>query len=166
MTARPPNKAFDYDVGYGKPPDATKFGNRPQPNRSLRQSKTSENDIAALLDSPALVERGGKRRYVHPHEAMVISLGREALRNKIGAAKKFLRECKRAGLLDPPAVPQHSNVVFIPKNMDVAVFDYLRKHVGLPPYDAKIRAQVEAEHARDREILKELRNMHGDSNDR
>ena len=69
------DKNGDYEVGYGKPPKATRFGARPQPARANRRTSRSQNpDIAALLDRPIEALIGGKKAKLHPHEAMLHGL--------------------------------------------------------------------------------------------
>src|ERR1700694_4610600 len=62
----------EYEVGYGKPPKATRFGNRPQPNRSStsRPEKEAAIDIAAAINGPIAVARNATVVRMHPHEAM------------------------------------------------------------------------------------------------
>ena len=86
-----------YEVGYGKPPKATRFGNRPQPKRS---AKSPAIDLAKTINRPVTVTRNGKRVRIHPHEAMMRGLLKSALGGKLRAIKQFLstvQESRPAG---------------------------------------------------------------------
>ncbi|WP_166294504.1 hypothetical protein [Bradyrhizobium sp. 2S1] len=64
-----------YQVGYGKPPVATRFGTRPQPERPNRRvAKHHSPDVAALLERPIEASIGGKKIKLHPHEAVLHGL--------------------------------------------------------------------------------------------
>jgi murein DD-endopeptidase MepM/ murein hydrolase activator NlpD len=76
-SAPAPDPSDSYEVGYGKPPKATRFGARAQPARSQRWNSTNQaTDIAALLDRPISVALNGKKTKMHPHEAMMLGLGK------------------------------------------------------------------------------------------
>lgn len=165
--SRKPQKPFQgaaYKVGYGKPPKATQFGQRPQPQRGRELAKTSAIDVAALLDGPARVERGGKIVSMHPHEIKMRSLRKRALRRQTRAIWSFLKECKKAGLLEPPPQVRRSTTVAIPRHMPKAVFDVLMS-TGLPPWHPKLRAQVEVDYERDCTIIANMCKQHQDNFD-
>lgn len=164
MSDRQQETPSGYQVGYGKPPKATQFGSRPQP-RGREPRKIPDIDVAALLDGPARVERGGKIVRMHPHEIKMKSFGKQALRQKVQAIWNFLKECKKAGLLEPPTRRHGGNVVIIPKHMPDAVFSYLMNNHGLPPWEPKLRARAEADYARDSAIIAEMRTQHKDKLD-
>jgi hypothetical protein len=93
-----------YEVGYGKPPKATRFGNRPQPNRSSKSgpARGAAINVAAAINRPMKVVHRGAAVRIHPHEALMQGLAKSGLSGKLGAIKEFLLECKKAGLLDAP----------------------------------------------------------------
>ena len=93
-----------YEVGYGKPPKATRFGHRPQPNRSSRSGPASEAaiDVAATINRPMKVTHRGAAVRMHPHEAAMHGLAKSGLRGKLRAIKEFFFECKKADLLHAP----------------------------------------------------------------
>lgn len=160
MTSRSPKGTASYEVGYGKPPSATKFGNRAQPNRFVKEPSAAPQTLAALLDGHELVERAGRRARVHAHEAMMVSLANLVLRkNKIGAAKKFLQECHKAKLLEPEPSARTSGVIVVP-HTKYPVFDFLVSREGLPPWNENIIAKAEAEYHRDLQILRGLKERH------
>ena len=128
----------NYEVGYGKPPDATKFGNRPQPKRRRRKSQELP-DILALLTKPVAVMRDGKQERLNPHEVMLLSLWkRAAQKREIRAAKALLAQCDKAGLFVPPAHQRSSGVLVCPKWMPMEMMELLITTVGAPPWPWKV----------------------------
>lgn len=64
-----------YKVGYGRPPKEYQFGQRRQPNRTKGgAAEPAACNIAAVLDRPFPVKLNGKRRKIHPHEAILHGL--------------------------------------------------------------------------------------------
>ena len=99
-----------YEVGYGKPPIATRFGVRAQPDRSkspIAKAKSPALDIAALLDRPIQAKIDGRLKKIHPHEAMLHGLFKRGMEGEIRALQMLMEQCKRAGLLDSPATLQN-----------------------------------------------------------
>ena len=144
-----------YEVGYGKPPKATRFGVRAQPvNR--RGDKQRSPDIAALLERPIEASIGGKLKKIHPHEAMLHGLFKRVVTGEIRAIKLFLDECKRANLLDSP--PQFANpIIEIPNDIPMPLAVRLVKHGGPPPWDADLFAQFKSEYERDVAAIEQLK---------
>ena len=72
----------EYKVGYKKPPKEHQFKPKHQPAARPDGGKRKENspDVAGWLDKPLAVKRGGKTIRMHPHEAMMTSLGKRALK--------------------------------------------------------------------------------------
>ena len=93
----------DYEVGYGRPPKATRFGVRAQPDRSKRQSSERKPlDVAALLDRSVSLSRNGKQTKMHAYEAMLHALAKQGLGGQIRALRQILEPFKEAGLLEDP----------------------------------------------------------------
>jgi hypothetical protein len=134
-----PNLEFSmkdtYEVGYRKPPKATRFGNRPQPNRSAKSAGSREAavDLAATINSPMKVSQRGATVRVHPHEAMMLGLAKKGLDGSIRALKEFFLECKKAGLLEAPPAQQTSGVIFAPKGVPRDLACRLIGLLGPPP---------------------------------
>jgi hypothetical protein len=136
MSKLPPRQhppEADYEVGYGKPPKAHQFGARAQPKR---QRKNRQIDLAAVLDEPVKVARGDKVQKLHPHEALMRALGKQALGGNMRAAKGFLKECQKAGLLDQPANKRRGGSVFVPLGFPHDLLEYLLYYFGRPPWDS------------------------------
>ncbi len=105
-----------YEVGYRKPPKEHQFKPKHQttarPNGGERKEDSS--DVATWLDKPLNVKRRGKSIKMHPHEAMMISLGKEALNGKPRATKQFLKYCEIAGLLQATELERTHGVFAVP----------------------------------------------------
>jgi Family of unknown function (DUF5681) len=145
----------NYTVGYKKPPTEHQF--KPGHLRDGSQ-KASEKapDIAALFDKPLKVKRGGKTVAMHPFEAELTSLGKRALKGEPRAMKLFVKHCEDAGLLEPPPAEQTHGVFVIPRGVNRGILHVLLETYGLPPWDRKIYAALEAEFERDQARIEEL----------
>src|SRR5882757_3789765 len=148
----------EYEVGYGTPPKATRFGARPQPNRSSRPrlAKEAAVDVAAAINRPITITRNGTSVRMHPHEAMMHGLAKNALRGKLRAMKEFFSECKKAGLLDSPPVRQTTGVLTIPNHIPLELAARLVKLAGPPPWDDELYDHCKAEYQRDCAIIETL----------
>src|SRR5438034_1261119 len=93
----------EYKVGYKKPPKEHQFKPKHQTAVRPKDGKRKENspDVAGWLDKPLKVKRGGKSIRMHPHEAMMTSLGKRALSGEPRATKEFLKWCAIAELITP-----------------------------------------------------------------
>ena len=148
-----------YEVGYGKPPIATRFGVRAQPDRSTKptvKAKSPALDIAALLDRPIQAKIDGKLKKIHAHEAMLHGLFKRGVEGEIRALQVFVQLCKRAGLLDPPAAVQ-SSVIHVPEGVPQALGSRLIRYAGAPPWDSELYEQFEAEYNRDVAHIEKLK---------
>jgi hypothetical protein len=148
----------EYEVGYKRPPKEHQF----KPKQSLKEraktkssSKQVELDLAGILDKPLRFKRAGKAVSLHPHEALLTSLGKRALKGEARAAKLFLKHCGAAGLLEPAPVEQTS-VFEIPKGCNPGIVRVLLETQGLPPWDPDVYAALEAEYQRDADHIEEL----------
>jgi hypothetical protein len=160
--AKLPNLEFpmkdEYEVGYGKPPKATRFGSRPQPDRSSqsRPEKVTAVDVAAAINRPLTITRNGAAVRVHPHEAVMHGLAKSALRGKLRAMKEFFLECKKAGLLDAPPARQTSGTLTVPKGVPVDLAARLVRIAGPPPWDDELYDACKSEYDRARENIRRL----------
>ena len=147
----------DYEVGYGRPPKATRFGVREQPDRSTRHpSKKEPVDIAALLDRSVTISRNGKQTKMHAHEAMLFALAKQALAGQMRALRQILKAFKAAGLLEAPTPPQTNGVLVVPKGLPMKLAARLVGLAGPPPWDADLFDAAEAEYYADRAHIQRL----------
>lgn len=145
-----------YEVGYGKPTKATRFGARAQPLRTNRGKRRSP-DVAALLERPMEARIGGKMTKLHPHEAVLHGLFKRVVGGEIGAIKLFLQECERAKLLDPSSRILNGPAIEVPKEVPMPLAARLVRHAGRPPRDAELFDKFKAEFERDLAHIEELK---------
>jgi hypothetical protein len=148
----------EYKVGYRKPPKEHQF--KPKHQNTARRNggdqKEDGSDVASWLNKPLKVKRAGKSIKMHPHEAMMNSLGREAILGKPRAMKQFLRECEIAGLLTATELEKTNGVFEVPAGMVSGVARVMIETYGLPPWDPDEYAAVVAEYKRDEARIEEL----------
>jgi hypothetical protein len=149
----------DYEVGYKRPPKEHQFKTK-QSRKEHAPEKPSrkevELDLAGILDKPLRFKRAGKAVSMHPHEALLTSLGKRALKGEARAAKLFLKHCEAAGLLEPAAVEQTHGVFEIPKGANAGIVRVLLETEGLPPWNRDVYAALEAEYRRDAENIETI----------
>jgi Family of unknown function (DUF5681) len=140
----------DYEVGYGRPPKATRFGVRAQPDRSKRQSSDKKPvGWSALLDRSVSVSRNGKQIKMHAYEAMLHGLAKQALQGQIRALRQLMKLFKEAGLLEAPPPPKTHGVLEVPKGVPMELAVRLIRLSGPPPWDADLFDETKAEYEAD-----------------
>lgn len=147
----------DYEVGYGKPPKATRFpkGKSGNPLGRRKRRDPDAQDLLNLLNEPISVTLNGKSTTVHPHRAKVLAVGHRGVKDKhIGALRAFFKECDRAGLLTP-ALAALSNIITMPTVAE-DVGTRLLFEVGVPPWDERTLARYQAEYDREQDAIDEL----------
>ena len=136
-----------YEVGYGKPPKATRFGVRAQPDRSKRQSSEKQpSDLTTLLDRSINLSLNGKRKKMHAYEAILHALAKRALGGQLRALRQLIKLFKEAGLLEAAPPPQTHGVIEVPKGVPLDLACRLIKLAGPPPWDADLFDETKAEY--------------------
>ena len=100
------------------------------------------------MDKPVEVKLRGKARKVHPHEALLHGLFAAVVQGRPRAMKQFLRECGRAGLLDPE-VAQLASVIHVPNDLPPDLAGYILMREGPPPWDKATLTPYLADYDRD-----------------
>jgi hypothetical protein len=94
-TTRSPNKDDDaaYKVGYGKPPQHTRFapGRSGNPKGRPKGVRNFGTDVKATLKAPVKVTRDGRPRKVSTQEAMLFRLREKALNGDARALDRLLQ---------------------------------------------------------------------------
>lgn len=144
-----------YEVGYGRPPKATQFGQRAQPQRSSGSGKAGPPDLAAILDRPIAAKIDGKRTFLHPQEAVLNGLFRRVINGEVRAIQQFLKLCDSAGLLQSQAAALGS-VVHLPDDVPWELACYILQREGPPPWDPSVVASYLTEYEADLTLLKRL----------
>lgn len=113
----PPRRPSTYEVGYGKPPKATRFprGLSGNPSGRPRRTKT-QSAIEKALTQTVMLTIDGKRRRVTLSEAVVLQVAQRALAGNIPATREFLRmneQLAKARTEAGGAEPQQQVALFI-----------------------------------------------------
>lgn len=100
----------DYDVGYGKPPIATRFkkGNRANPRGRPRGSTSIAAILQRALDAPA-VAADGKRGRLTKRELMVLSLVERSAGADLAATKLLFELLRKADLRAVAPEPEQTD---------------------------------------------------------
>lgn len=158
-TARERAGRRPYDVGYGKPPKATRFGVRPQPQRRAQPPGAQSRerpDLSKFLDRLVEVKLNGRITKLHPYEALLHGLFGRGIKGQLRPIRQFIRECRRAGLLEAE-VAQESPVIHAPKDVPLDLAAYVILREGPPPWDEATLKPYLAEYERDLARLKLLK---------
>ena len=110
----------DYEVGYGKPPQHSKWTKGTSGNpKGTPKRKKGPIDISDILDEPATVLRNGAPQRMQRFEAIVRRLVQKAIKEKnIGAIIKFLDLCEKFEVIKPPAPEWQGGVLTAPPGVD------------------------------------------------
>ena len=91
-----PNKAVEYEVGYGRPPKRTRFqpGRSGNPSGKRKRNKPRGDAIAAALEETLTVTEGGRRKRMRADAIIAKKLRTAALNGNILAAKFLFDRAK------------------------------------------------------------------------
>jgi Family of unknown function (DUF5681) len=95
-------------VGYGRPPDHTRFqqGTSGNPNGRPKKSRNAKTIIRRVLDSTVTVREGDRKRTVSKLEGIILRQVEAALKGDAKAALAALRMMAQVGLLDPKEITE------------------------------------------------------------
>src|SRR5215831_15175287 len=84
--------AKEYQVGYGKPPKASRFkpGQSGNPKGRPKGSANLASDLSAELGEPITVREGGQARHITKQRALIKSLMAKALQGDVRATTALL----------------------------------------------------------------------------
>jgi hypothetical protein len=101
--SKKPASAVPSPVGYGQPPQASKFkpGTSGNPNGRPKKSRNAKTIIRRVLDSTITVREGDRTRTVSKREGIILRQVEGALQGDPKAALAALRIMAQVGLLDP-----------------------------------------------------------------
>jgi hypothetical protein len=107
----------DDKVGYGRPPQHTRFqkGRSGNPAGRPRRRSRETVDVAALLNEPVAIEHKGQSRSMTPYEVGLRQLVRRALSDgNVRASLKLFDLFQHHGLVKPRPAAVESNVLVAP----------------------------------------------------
>lgn len=128
----------DRPVGYGRPPEHTRFkkGKSGNPAGRRRKVESGHIDVAAILETPLPVKQGGSERKMDAFEIVMRQLSRKAIKERdLGSALEFLRFCAKYKILQPSAAPPGiSPVQIVPKDWNWDEWLEMFYQNGPPPW--------------------------------
>jgi len=148
----------EYSVGYKKPPVEYRFkkGNLAAHRKASLEDKIP--DLVSHLERPLKAERGGRRVNVHPFEAALLSLVKEALKGKPSAIKKSIQIFDGAGLFEPLPGKQAHGALVGPKHIHPEIFYIkLQAILGTSHLDPELFEAARVEYDQDHAKVSELR---------
>lgn len=105
-----------YDVGYGKPPEHSRFKKGKSGNPAGRPKKYKS--WVNVLKEPVTMTVEGKKQEVTAFEASLRKTAQSALEGHLSAIKRFIKYCDEAGLLVDQNKPATSGVYRVPLHPD------------------------------------------------
>lgn len=92
MKRRPRAPKGSYEVGYGKPPAATRFkpGQSGNPKGRPKGSRNFETDLKDELDEKILVREGSRERPMTKQQALFKTLTAKALKGDVAAIRALI----------------------------------------------------------------------------
>ena len=99
MSGRKSRNPTDYDVGYGRPPKATRFrpGQSGNPTGHRKGSKTIGARLQELMNSKVTVTEQGRTRRISRLDVMLRQLTNDAMRGDQRALKLLMEFLHRYG---------------------------------------------------------------------
>jgi hypothetical protein len=110
----------DYEVGYAKTPEGTRFkkGQSGNPKGRPRKKPADTVDITALLEEPLKVTTGGSERLMSQFEVSTRALAKRALEGDLNTIITFIRLCEEYQIISPPPPVSGGGVIVAPKGVD------------------------------------------------
>jgi len=102
--------AEEYDVGYRRPPKATRFktGQSGNPKGRPRGSTNLATDLSAELNEQITVREGGQARRMTKQRALIKSLTAQALKGDVRATSALLALYAR--VISEPAAAENASI--------------------------------------------------------
>jgi hypothetical protein len=118
----------DHEVGYKRPPKASRFkaGRSGNPKGRSKGTRNLATDVAAMRDKRVSIHIDGELREVSAQEAMLLSLIHKGVSGDLRASSQFFRMVKELGL----EAPQTAESVPISERDRVIVANFIHRHVA------------------------------------
>jgi hypothetical protein len=129
----------DAVVGYRRPPRHSQFqkGRSGNPHgRPRKRPAPGAVDLAAILDSPVSVTRGGRTVVMDQKEVELRQVLKKGLAGDLRSIAYLFEEFEKYGAL--PAAKQRGGVITLPTNdMPGDMAEWLLYNIGLPPWSPR-----------------------------
>ncbi len=121
----------DDEVGYGKPPKATRFkkGQSGNPKGRTKGSRSFKTDVMATLEAPVQLKEKGRVKTVATQQAALLRLREKALS---GNARALDRLIELARTYNDENLAEATAGELAPSDQAI-LDDYLRRHGVSPP---------------------------------
>ena len=121
----------DDEVGYGKPPKATRFkkGQSGNPKGRPKGSRNFKTDVKATLEAPVQLKEKGRVKTVSTQRAALLRLREKALS---GNARALDRLLELARTYNDDNLAEATAAALAPSDRAI-LDDYLRRHGVSPP---------------------------------
>jgi hypothetical protein len=119
----------DNEVGYKRPPEASRFkaGRSGNPNGRPKGTRNLATDLTALMEKRVIIQEDGETRQVSAQQAMLLSALQKAMSGDIKASGQIFKMLKELGL----EAPQPSQAAPVTERDRAIVDDFLRRNT--PP---------------------------------
>jgi hypothetical protein len=125
----------DYEIGYGRPPERTRFkpGQSGNPNGRPVGRPSAKTTVARVINEKVSVREGQKTRNITKLEAMVQAHALKAIKGDARSASIVIGLIARMGLLGEQ---EDETLAALPQEDAAIVDDFLRRIAGSDKSDA------------------------------
>ncbi|KAA9008748.1 DUF5681 domain-containing protein [Histidinibacterium aquaticum] len=130
-----PKREEEYEVGYGKPPKATRFkpGQSGNPRGRPKSKKNAHSIVEAVLFQPVAVTRNGRRTIIPAIEAGLTRILKEAIGGETKSVAPILKllQLREAMEAREAAGPSDGEPSAEPRKADETDLEVLRQYADL-----------------------------------
>lgn len=133
-----------YEVGYGRPPKATRFAKGRSGNPGGRPRKRTgpvKLDLAAILDKPIMATTNGVRKAMHPHEVRLLQALKKGLEGDVGELIYVYDQLLKSDAFDLADAVLGGVVTLPSKDMPWTMAKIMAERFGAGPWN---RRQIKA----------------------
>jgi len=126
--SQPLGAASDYEVGYGRPPERTRFkpGQSGNPKGRPPRQRNTRTVMEEALNQPITIREGDRTRSVPKREAIILSMVNSAIKGDAKAQASVFSLEKSLGMTEEP--PESTTPEPFTPDDEAVIADYLRRH--------------------------------------